>query len=265
MTLRVVHVASGREWRGGQRQVWLLARELARGGDVDQVVVTGARQRARAPARARTAMPVHESSLAGRASTRACCRPLVARARSAVPALLHAHDAHAVTLGGVAARLTGRPFVATRRVDFPLRRPGLLGPAPTGSSRSPTPSPTCSWPTASRPSRITVVHFGIDLAELRRTTRLGLRDQLWPPTRKPASRPTSRRWWATRITRPCCDAAALCGRACPDLHWVVAGEGPLRGALERLRAELGLAGRVHLLGHLAEPARSHRRRRLSSS
>ena len=39
---RVVHVASGREWRGGQRQVWLLARELARSGDVEQIVVTGA-------------------------------------------------------------------------------------------------------------------------------------------------------------------------------------------------------------------------------
>jgi len=39
---RVVHLASGREWRGGQRQVWLLARELARLG-VPQLVVTGAR------------------------------------------------------------------------------------------------------------------------------------------------------------------------------------------------------------------------------
>ncbi|HEU4954558.1 MAG TPA: hypothetical protein VFT28_08300, partial [Gemmatimonadales bacterium] len=41
MTPAVVHVASGREWRGGQRQVWLLARELRRAGLVNQVVVTG--------------------------------------------------------------------------------------------------------------------------------------------------------------------------------------------------------------------------------
>lgn len=39
MTLRIVHVASGREWRGGQMQVWPLARALQRPG-VDQVVVT---------------------------------------------------------------------------------------------------------------------------------------------------------------------------------------------------------------------------------
>ena len=42
MTATVVHVASGREWRGGQRQVWLLARELQRSGEVAQAVVTGA-------------------------------------------------------------------------------------------------------------------------------------------------------------------------------------------------------------------------------
>ena len=42
MTASVVHVASGREWRGGQRQGLLLARELQRGGLTDQVVITGA-------------------------------------------------------------------------------------------------------------------------------------------------------------------------------------------------------------------------------
>jgi hypothetical protein len=42
VTASVVHVASGREWRGGQRQVLLLARELQCGGLTDQVVITGA-------------------------------------------------------------------------------------------------------------------------------------------------------------------------------------------------------------------------------
>jgi len=36
--------------------------------------------------------------------------------------------------------------------------------------------------------------------------------------------------------------------ACP--HWVVAGDGPLRGALLERAAQLGLAARVHLLGRL---------------
>jgi glycosyltransferase involved in cell wall biosynthesis len=35
----------------------------------------------------------------------------------------------------------------------------------------------------------------------------------------------------------------------------VAGDGPLRPELERLRDTLGLRGRVHLVGHLPEPLR----------
>ena len=41
---RVIHLASGREWRGGQNQVLLLARALAaRSSDIEQIVVTGRR------------------------------------------------------------------------------------------------------------------------------------------------------------------------------------------------------------------------------
>ena len=40
-TARVLHVASGREWRGGQRQVLLLARGLASVATVRSQVVTG--------------------------------------------------------------------------------------------------------------------------------------------------------------------------------------------------------------------------------
>ena len=38
--LRIVHVASGREWRGGQRQVFLLAGQLARDAGLSQTVIT---------------------------------------------------------------------------------------------------------------------------------------------------------------------------------------------------------------------------------
>jgi len=38
----------------------------------------------------------------------------------------------------------------------------------------------------------------------------------------------------------------------PDLHWVIAGDGPERRALAREVARLDLADRVHLLGHVAQ-------------
>ncbi|MBS0579580.1 MAG: glycosyltransferase [Proteobacteria bacterium] len=45
---------------------------------------------------------------------------------------------------------------------------------------------------------------------------------------------------------------ALAGE--PDLHLVIAGEGPERPRLARLAAELGIAGRVHLLGNVRDLA-----------
>ena len=43
-------------------------------------------------------------------------------------------------------------------------------------------------------------------------------------------------------------SAASVAREIPDVHWVWVGEGPLRGALEREAARLGLAARLHLVG-----------------
>jgi glycosyltransferase involved in cell wall biosynthesis len=48
-------------------------------------------------------------------------------------------------------------------------------------------------------------------------------------------------------------SAALLRERFPRLHWVIAGDGPLHGELERLREQLGLRDCVHLLGHVPEP------------
>ena len=118
----VVHVASGREWRGGQRQVWLLARELQRGGLTEQVVVTGVGTELAARLQ-QDGVRVREVAWRIGLDSRVLL-PLLQEVRAGA-ALLHAHDGHAVTLAGLAALLTGTPLVATRRVDFRLRRPGF--------------------------------------------------------------------------------------------------------------------------------------------
>jgi L-malate glycosyltransferase len=249
VTLRVVHAASGREWRGGERQVWLLARELARGGDLDQVVVTGRGSELARRVRA-DGIPVHEAPWRAGLDLRAV--PALARALKPDPSLLHAHDAHAVTLGGAAARLTRRPFVATRRVDFRLRRPGFWADADRVIAISQAVAEVLGAD-GIPPARIALVHSGIDLDLLRRAVRLGVRPMLGlPPHTRIAANVAAlvdHKDHATLVRA----AAVLLPRA-PDLHWVVAGEGPLRGSLERLRSRLGLEGRVHFLGQLAEPA-----------
>jgi glycosyltransferase involved in cell wall biosynthesis len=166
---------------------------------------------------------------------------------------VHAHDAHAVTLGGVAARLTGRALVATRRVDFHLRRPGFWARASRVIAISQAVADVLAADGIPR-ERITVVHSGVDLVELRETARLGIRGQLGlaPDTVVAANVAAlvPHKDHATLLRA----AAALAGRH-PDVHWVVAGEGPERETLERLRDDLGLRARVHLIGHLEEPAR----------
>src|SRR2546426_2488855 len=48
-------------------------------------------------------------------------------------------------------------------------------------------------------------------------------------------------------------AAARARTARPDLHWVIAGEGGLRRALEGQIRALGGGGRVHLPGYVDRP------------
>jgi L-malate glycosyltransferase len=249
VTPRVVHLASGREWRGGQRQVWLLARELAR-LSVPQIVVTGRRgelaQRIR-----EDGIPL--KAVAWTAGLDPRVLPGLLTELRTAPALVHAHDAHAVTLGGVAAALTRRPLVATRRVDFHLRRRGYWGRAARIIAISEAVAQVLVEDGIPR-ERIQVVHSGIAVDQVRRTPPLGIRARLGLPGEALIAANVAalvgHKDHATLLR-----AAALLRDTVPSLHWVVAGEGVERDALERLRADLALDRRVHLLGHLDEPAR----------
>src|SRR2546427_9664507 len=118
--MRVLQVASGREWRGGQQQVLLLCRELSRNTAVEQVLVTkqGGELARRAAAEGITVQGVAwESGLDPRAWWH------LSRAVSAFqPDIIHVHDSHALRLAAAVA--SGRSLVATRRVDFHVGRFG---------------------------------------------------------------------------------------------------------------------------------------------
>lgn len=244
---RVVHVASGREWRGGQRQVYLLARELQRLGDVSQVVVTGRGSELAGRLR-NDGIATHEVGWRAGLDPRALAGVLRECRR---PALLHAHDAHSLTLAGLAGWLTGTPLIVTRRVDFPLRRRGFWARAVRVIAVSEAVAAVLRSDGID-PRRIVVIRSGIDLTDGARARPAGIRSRL-------ALGPESRLAVTVGALVPHKDhatlihaAARLAGRD-PDLHWIVVGEGPLRPVLERLIATKGLSGRVHLLGHLEEP------------
>jgi glycosyltransferase involved in cell wall biosynthesis len=249
MTARVVHLASGREWRGGQRQVWLLARELA-SLEVRQVVVTGGATELAARLE-RDGIPVHP--VTWRAGLDPRVLPALLSELGPRDTLVHAHDAHALTLAGLATRLVRRPLVVTRRVDFHLRRRGLWARADRIVAISEAVAGVLVADGISR-ERVTVVHSGISLEDACRAAPLDIRALLGLPADTLVAANVAalvpHKDHATLLR-----AAAASSATFPSLHWVIAGAGPERARLEGLRQELGLEQRVHFLGHVEEPVR----------
>ncbi|MBM3793042.1 MAG: glycosyltransferase family 4 protein [Acidobacteria bacterium] len=99
--MRVLHADTGRTWRGGQVQVYLLARALRALG-VDQRFLARGELLARLTA---------EGFAAAEAS-------LWALRGAEAAGVVHAHDARAHTWAAVAGR---RPLVVSRRVAFPVK------------------------------------------------------------------------------------------------------------------------------------------------
>ena len=254
--MRVLHVDSGREYRGGQDQVRLLARELAREPDVEQRLVT---KRASELARRTAAdgVTVREVPWAIGLDPRASWR-IAVEALAWPPDVIHAHNAHAVTLAlwarrflGLAGRVPPPRLVATRRVVFPVGRRSALRQADTVIAISEA-ARAALLAAGFPPGEVRVVRSGIDPDEIRRAAAppFAIRESLGLPagtllvTNVAALEPP-------KDQQTLLLAAHTARSSCPDLHWIIAGDGPERDALDVEVRRLGLADRVHLLGHVA--------------
>jgi L-malate glycosyltransferase len=251
--MRVLHLDSGREYRGGQDQVRLLARMLAGAPQVQQRLVT---RRGSELARRVTAegVAVIEAPWGPGLDPRAWWRVVVA-AITWPPDLIHAHNAHAVTVAVWARRflqLTGTAprVVATRRVVFPVRARSALRRVDAVIAISHAVRTTLIA-AGLPPGEVAVVHDGIDPEEVRRAADppLGVRATLGlapgTPLAVNVAALESGKDHATLVRA----ARAARGRQ-PTLHWAIAGAGPERPALEREIERLGIGDRVHLLGHV---------------
>jgi glycosyltransferase involved in cell wall biosynthesis len=246
VTRRIVHVASGREWRGGQKQTWLLARELQRAG-VDQVLVTqgGSELARRAKA---DGVPVREVTWAMGLDPRAWWATRAEAGRA--PAILHAHDGHAVTIARWAAGAT--PWIATRRNASPLRSPG-------------------GWAAATRViaiseavrrqlhadgiphARIALVPSGVDAAAIRSTPSEDLRAWAGVPNggQLVVTVAAATVEKGLDVIDGAVGALTQQGR---DLRWVLIGDGPERGHHASF-GEQWFPGRMFLPGHHPDPVR----------
>ena len=118
MTLRSLHIDAGRSWRGGQRQVFLLATSLRSHGREPLVVGVGGSpllERLQAAGIATASIPMR-SDWDLRSAKR--LRSII---RAWHPDVVHAHDARAHAISLIALAGDATPLVVTRRVTFPLK------------------------------------------------------------------------------------------------------------------------------------------------
>jgi glycosyltransferase involved in cell wall biosynthesis len=243
---RVIHVASGREWRGGQRQVLLLAAGLAIHPEVETSVVTGAGTTLAERLEA-AGVRVHPVSWTMGLDPRVVAALLGELAPDVV---VHAHDSHAHALADAAIRIRSGHLVVTRRVDFPIRRAGhwrrvdraiaLSGPVRERLLAAEVPA-----------ERITVIPPAVDLAAL---------EELPPwPAAVPMRRDQTPFIVSVAALTPekgvdvLLEAAAHLRATHPAIDWIVLGDGPQRDRLLARRKALGLEERVAFPGHVDHP------------
>jgi glycosyltransferase involved in cell wall biosynthesis len=233
--------------------VWLLARELQRGDGVEQRVVTrhGSELARRLAA---DGVAVRGAPWSMGLDPRAWWR-LAAETRAFRPAVVHAHNSHALSLALWARRFASPAprLVVTRRVVYPVRRGSALFAADRVIAISTAVRETLVA-AGVPPARIALVPSGVDPADVRRAAT----PILDPRTRLELA-PGTPLAVTVAALEPAKDhatllAAAAAARALrPDLHWVIAGAGPLAAALARRTRELGLEDRVHLIGWTDRP------------
>jgi len=266
--VRILEVDAGREWRGGQNQVRLLCRELARRPEVELRLIT---QRGSELARRAAAdgVLVHEVPWAIGIDPRAVIRT-AALVRSFTPDIVHVHDSHAFSVTRFALQsVTKRdrdawlPYLRWFRMDAPM-------PAVVASRRVDFHvKPRSNWFRADRilavsdavkrvliadglPERdIVVVHDGIDPVEVRAAAdrEPDIRARLGLPSGVPLAVNVAA-LVDHKDQRTLIRAAAVARTLAPSLHWVIAGEGPNAAALAAEIARLGVSDRVHLLGYV---------------
>lgn len=246
--LTVLHIDTERGWRGGERQVFWLAREMHRLGHHPLIA---ARPRELLSTRASAAgVETIACNPGGELDLRAAWRLRAAIRRASVD-VVHAHTAHAVTLSAFAVMGTRIPMVAARRVDFPLRS-----------------GPTSRWK-YKRAARIIAVSEAVKrvlIASGLSPRQIDVVPDGTDVTRPsmPASRGTLRQLGVPPAAPLVVQVAQLVGHkdpitfvramrvvidAIPNAHALLVGEGPLRAPATEEARKLRIDGQVHFTGY----------------
>ncbi len=249
--LRTLHLDTERTWRGGEQQALHLASGLTARGHVAEVAgIEGGEfvERARA-----SGLVAHAGPLRGELNPRAIgfVRQLLESRRFD---LLHAHTAHAHTIGAIAARLAGHvPCIVSRRVDFAIKR-GFLGINAIKYRRGVTRYIAISRAVRSelqkigvKDDKIALVPSGIDPRRHAHADRTVLAREFGVGDREIVVGAVGHFAWHKGFESLIDAAPALLARHA-DLRFVLLGDGELRGAFEERLRHKGVADRFVMPG-----------------
>ncbi len=254
--MRILLVDLAQEWRGGQSQALLLLRGLRDSGHRVELVSTS-----NSPLAVRAVeqeIPVY--AVAHAANRLAAARLILRLLRERHFDIVHVNEAHALTAAWVARAHRRAPLVIARRVTFPVSR----GRVALARYRAAACIVAVSWAVREPllaagldPKRIVVVPDGVEIPpSVSAEARQGMRERwnIAPGERVLAlvASFTSEKGHALLL-----EAFAELHRGATEWRWprcrlLLAGDGPLRGALERQAAALGIANAVIFAGFVAE-------------
>ncbi len=256
--MRILFVDLAQEWRGGQSQALLLLRGLRDSGQVVELVSTS-----NAPLAGRAAeqrIPVYAASQAARRLSAAWLIRRLLRERPFD--IVHVNEAHALTAAWLARAHHRAPLVIARRVTFPVSR----GQMALARYRAAACIVAVSQAVREQllgagldPARIVVVPDGVEIprsvsAEERQRGR-----ERWNITREERVLALVASFTAEKGHALLLEAFAELQRWAaegrrPRCRLLLAGDGPLRGALERQAAGLGIGNTVIFAGFVEELA-----------
>ncbi len=174
--------------------------------------------------------------------------------RAWTPAIVHAHDPHAVSMAALAlsfAAPTPRPkLIASRRVDFHLQSHAFSQwkyRQMDGFIAASHAIKAILVQDGIPAGRIDVVHDGIDVDKIAHRPAVDLHAEYWLPHGVPVMVNVGA-LVAHKGQKHLIDAMPLVLREVPEAHLVIFGEGELRAPLEKQIKHLGLAKRVLLPG-----------------
>lgn len=256
--MKILHVDTRPDWRGGQHQILLTMRGLRQLGHDAQLLARAdslLAQRASAES-----FSVHRfSSRFPRLQALLCLKEILHQQKFDI---VHAHDPHALTAAWLARAHHRAALVASRRVAYPLSRswPGRTRYCAAHRIIAVSKFVAASVISSGIASqRVAVVYDGVEI----------------PPPLTPADRTATRSAWTISDSTPLIGCVGYLvpekGQelllhamkeivlSFPDCKLLLAGDGPMRSQLQTLAKNLALENHVIFTGFVADTESVYRR------